>query len=255
MAILSRFSLEGRTAMITGASGTLGGRFAHVLAEAGASVVLAARRVEAMQALIPDLPHPDRHRALSMDVTDTGSVAAVFETFGSAALPDILINNSGIANTAPALDETDADWSRVIDVNLNGARHVSVAFARNLVDASKPGAIINIASVLGFRQGGAVTSYAASKAALVQLTKQHALEWARHGIRVNALAPGYIETDINRDFFATKAGQTMIKRIPMGRLGQPDELDGAVLLLASDAGSFMTGSVITADGGHLVSSL
>jgi NAD(P)-dependent dehydrogenase (short-subunit alcohol dehydrogenase family) len=255
MSVLQRFSLEGRIALVTGASGALGARFAHVLAEAGASVILAARRVEAMEAAIPNLPHSDRHRAVTMDVTDAGSVTKVFEGFSEDAIPDILVNNSGVANTAPALDEPEEDWAWVIDVNLNGTRHVAVAFARRLVEQGKPGSIINIASVLGFRQGGAVSSYAASKAALVQLTKQHALEWARYGIRVNALAPGYIETDINRDFFATDAGQAMVRRIPMRRLGKPDELDGALLLLASNAGSFMTGSVITADGGHLVSSL
>lgn len=255
MSLADRFALDGRTAMVTGASGALGGRFAHVLAEAGARVVLAARRVAAMQALLPHLPHAERHRAVAMDVTDPASVTASFVAMADGEVVDLLINNSGIANTCPALEETDDDWQRVIDVNLNGVRHVSTAFARRLVAQGRPGSIVNIASVLGFRQGGAVTAYAASKAAVVQLTKQHALEWARHGIRVNAIAPGYIETDINRDFFGSDAGKSMIRRIPMRRLGQADELDGALLLLASDAGSFMTGSIITADGGHLVSSL
>ena len=140
-------------------------------------------------------------------------------------------------------------------VNLDGARTVALAVARRLVDAKKPGSIINVASVTGLRQAGAVTAYATSKAALIQMTKQHALEWARHGIRVNAIAPGYIETDLNRDFFATDAGRALIKRIPQRRLGHTEDLDGALLLLASSAGAYMTGTVVSVDGGHLVSSL
>ena len=140
-------------------------------------------------------------------------------------------------------------------VNLDGARRVAVEAARRMVAEERTGAIVNIASILGLRQGTGVSAYATSKAALIQMTKSHALEWARHGIRVNALAPGYIETDINRDFFATDAGKSQIKRIPMRRLGHAQELDGALLLLASDAGSFITGSVLTVDGGHLLSPL
>ena len=132
---------------------------------------------------------------------------------------------------------------------------MSVAVAARLVEAGRPGAIVNVASILGLRQGAGVSAYATSKAALIQLTKQHALEWARHGIRVNALAPGYVETDINRDFFATDHGQAQIRRIPQRRLGQAGDLAGPLLLLASDAGAFMTGSVLVADGGHLLSPL
>lgn len=132
---------------------------------------------------------------------------------------------------------------------------MSVAVARRLIERARPGAIVNIASILGLRQGAGLSAYATSKAALIQLTRQHALEWARHGIRVNALAPGYVETDLNRDFFATDPGQALIRRIPQRRLGRPQDLAGPLLLLASEAGSFMTGSVLVADGGHLLAPL
>jgi NADPH:quinone reductase len=160
-----------------------------------------------------------------------------------------VINNSGVAEPATSLDQYE-DWHRVFSVNLDGARRVSIAAVRRLVALGRPGAIVNVASILGLRQGAGVTAYAASKAALVQMTRQHALEWARHGIRVNALAPGYIETDLNRDFFSTEAGQAQVRRITQRRLGRPEELDGSLLLLASEAGSFITGSVlVTSPGG------
>ena len=255
--IAQLFSLEGRVALVTGASGALGGRFAETLALAGARVVLAARRLEPMQALCERLAGGSgRHMTVHMDVAEKASVdAAIDEAAAELGMIDIAVNNSGIALTASALDEPDEEWDRLMRVNLDGARTVALAVARRLVDAKKPGSIINVASVTGLRQAGAVTAYATSKAALIQMTKQHALEWARHGIRVNAIAPGYIETDLNRDFFATDAGRALIKRIPQRRLGHTEDLDGALLLLASNAGAYMTGTVVSVDGGHLVSSL
>ena len=255
--LADRFSLAGRTAIVTGASGALGTRFAEVLAGAGAAVALAARRTGAMQDLRDRLAGQGARAAVvAMDVTDRASVvAAMAEAESALGLIEIVVNNSGIAEPAAALDQPDEDWARVFAVNLDGARRVSVAAARRLVELKRPGAIVNVASILGLRQGGGVTAYAASKAALIQMTRQHALEWARHGIRVNALAPGYIETDINRAYFATDAGRAQIRRIPQRRLGRPDELDGSLLLLASEAGSFITGAVLVADGGHLVSPL
>ena len=256
--LADRFSLTGRRALVTGASGSLGARFAEVLAGAGAAVALAARRTEAMEPLQDRIAAAGgRAAVVPLDVTDAGSVTAAFDTAGGAlAGPvDIVINNSGIAQPGSALDQSDADWARVMAVNLDGARRVAVEAARRMVAEERTGAIVNIASILGLRQGAGVSAYATSKAALIQMTKQQALEWARHGIRVNALAPGYIETDINRDFFATDAGKAQVKRIPMRRLGHQQELDGALLLLASEAGSFMTGSVLVADGGHLLSPL
>ena len=251
---MDRFRLDGRVALVTGASGALGAEFARGLADAGARVVLAARRVEAMQVLARQLT--DAH-VTALDVTDPDSVRrAVDAAEAWAGTPvDLLVNNSGIAIPGASLEQSDRDWAQVMGVNLDGARRMSVAVAARLVEAGRPGAIVNVASILGLRQGAGVSAYATSKAALIQLTKQHALEWARHGIRVNALAPGYVETDINRDFFATDHGQAQIRRIPQRRLGQAGDLAGPLLLLASDAGAFMTGSVLVADGGHLLSPL
>ena len=251
---MTLFRLDGRTALVTGASGALGAAFARTLAGAGARVVLAARRVDAMRALADGLPEA---HAVALDVTDPDSVArAVADAEAWAGAPiDLLVNNSGIATPGAALEQGDADWARVMGVNLDGARRMAVAVAARLVETGRPGAIVNVASILGLRQGAGVSAYATSKAALIQLTRQHALEWARHRIRVNALAPGYVETDLNRDFFVTDAGQAQIRRIPQRRLGRADELSGPLLLLSSDAGSFMTGSVIVADGGHLLSPL
>lgn len=252
--LAARFSLEGRTALVTGASGALGARFAEVLAGAGAAVVLAARRVAPMEALRDRLGA--RTAVVAMDVTDSASVAAALADAEAALGPvDIVVNNSGVADPAASLDQSDEDWLKVFAVNLDGARRVSVAAVRRLVARKRPGAIVNVASILGLRQGAGVTAYAASKAAMVQMTAQHALEWARHGIRVNALAPGYIETDLNRDFFASDAGKAQVRRITQRRLGKPEELDGPLLLLASDAGSFITGTTLVVDGGHLVSPL
>jgi len=143
----------------------------------------------------------------------------------------------------------------VLDTNLDGAWRVAQAAARSMVAAKKGGSLVNIASILGMRVASSLLAYTTAKAALVQLTKALALEWARHGIRVNAIAPGYIETEMNRGFFQTEAGQSVVKRIPQRRIGTPGQLDGALLLLASDAGSYMTGSVVVVDGGHVVSSL
>ncbi len=250
------FDLTGKTALVTGASGVLGAHFARVLATAGASVALAARRTDRLESLADDITAAGgRAFSVSMDVTDAASVEAAFAGIATALGPvDILVNNSGIAKTAPALSLSDEDWTSVVDVNLNGAFRCAQSAARQMKQ-NGGGVIINIASILSFRVTAQVPAYAATKAGLVQMTHALALEWARDNIRVNALAPGYIATDINSDFFASPAGEAMIKRIPQRRLGQPADLDGPLLLLASDASAYMTGSVITADGGHLQSTL
>lgn len=256
--LAARFSLAGRRALVTGASGTLGARFAEVLAGAGAAVALAARRTAAMAALAERIGGAGgRACVAALDLAEPGTIPAAFDA-AEAALGgpvDVVVNNSGIALPGSLLDQSDEDWAAVMAVNLDGARRVASEAARRLVAAGAGGSIVNVASILGLRQGSGVSAYATSKAALVQLTRQQALEWARHGIRVNALCPGYIETDMNRGFFATEAGQAQIRRIPMRRIGRPEELDGALLLLASDAGSFITGTALVADGGHLVSAL
>jgi NAD(P)-dependent dehydrogenase (short-subunit alcohol dehydrogenase family) len=255
--MVGTLDLTGKTVLVTGASSGLGRHFALVLAEAGAEVAAAARRAEALETLAAEIiAAGGKAHVLVIDVTDMASVqAGVAEAVHLTGGLDGLVNNSGVAESVPLLDQTEAGWDRVLDTNLKGAWAVATETARHMVGAGKGGAIVNIASVLGLRQGGQVAAYATSKAALVQLTKQMALEWARHGIRVNAIAPGYIETDINRDFFATEAGKAMVRRIPQRRLGQPQDLDGALMLLLSDAAAYITGAVLAVDGGHLVSSL
>ncbi len=244
-------SLEGKRALVTGASGGLGLHFARVLAEAGAEVTLAARRIGLVEAEAATLRADGRAaEAAPLDVTLPDSVAALFA--GRAF--DIVVNNAGIAGEGAALDMDVAGFQRVIDTNLTGVFAVAQAAARQMKETGG-GSIVNIASILGLRVAGHVAAYAASKAAVVQLTKALALEWARYGVRVNALCPGYIETPINADFFATEAGAAVIRRIPQRRLGVASDLDAPLLLLASDRSAYMTGAVIAVDGGHLVSGL
>ena len=246
--------LTGKSALITGASGGLGLHFAHVLAKAGASVILAARRATALEGACAAIRGGGgTASALEMDVTSAKAVNAAFARL--TAPPDILVNNAGVTTTQRAMEIDEATWDSIVDTNLKGAFLVAQAAAKAMKAAGQGGAIVNVASIAGMRVAGGISPYAASKAGLIHLTKALALEWARDGIRVNALCPGYIETDLNRDFFASEAGQTLIKRIPQRRLGKPEELDGALMLLCSDASAYMTGSVLAIDGGHLVSSL
>ena len=251
--------IKGRHVLVTGASGGLGEHFARLLAGCGAAVTVAARRVDKLQALVNELvatgaPHA---RAIPLDVADEASIgAALAAATGDGAPPlDVLVNNAGVAAEEPAIDVDAAIFDRVLDTNLRGPWLLSVAAARAWREAGRPGVIVNIASILGLDVGKGVGPYAVSKAGVVQMTKIMALEWARYGVRVNALCPGYIGTDINAAFFASEPGQRMVHRIPMRRLGAPGDLDGAFLLLSSDASSWMTGSVLAVDGGHLVTGL
>ncbi|MDA3919884.1 MAG: SDR family NAD(P)-dependent oxidoreductase [Salinisphaera sp.] len=255
--INNRFDLTGRVALVTGAGGGLGSGFAHTLADAGAAVVLCARREGPLEEVAAQIRAAGgKARVAPMDVTDANSVAAAFDiaqdAFGSV---DIAVCNAGIALAGKAIDMDEGDWLKTIEVNLSGCWRVATECARRLRAADKPGSVVNVTSILGQRVAGMVAPYAASKGGLEQLTRSLALEWARYGIRVNALAPGYIATDLNRDFFDSEPGQKMIGRIPQKRLGEVDDLAGALLLLASDAGRYMTGSTIVVDGGHLQSSL
>ena len=247
------FDLSGKTALVTGASSGLGEHFARCLGAAGASVVLAARRAERLTALQAELARKGiAASVVDLDVTSSDSIAAALE----AARPvDIVVNNAGISIVKPALDMPEQDWDSVVNTNLRGAWLVAQGAAKRWVAAKKPGVIVNIASILGLRTIGQVAPYNASKAGLIHLTRALAMEWARYNIRINAICPGYIETEMNSAFWKTPGGQKLIDRIPQRRIGKPEHLDGALLLLASDAGEFMTGSVITVDGGHTVNSL
>lgn len=253
---MSGILLTGKIVLVTGASSGLGHHFARLLANAGAHVAVAARRREKLERLAAEIIEAGGTAlAVGMDVTDRGSVtAALDEVAEDLGALNVLVNNAGTATGAAALDVTDADWRQVIDTNLEGAWIVAQETARRMKDTGG-GNIVNTASILGLRVSMGVAPYAISKAAIVQMTKVLALELARFGIRVNALAPGFIETDLNTEFLNSDAGKTMIKRIPMRRPGTVHDLDGPLLLLASDASRYMTGTVIPVDGGHLVSTL
>jgi NAD(P)-dependent dehydrogenase (short-subunit alcohol dehydrogenase family) len=255
--LLQPFLLEGKVALVTGASSGFGLHFAPVLARAGAKVVLAARRTDLIQAAADSInANGGKALAVTMDVTSSKGIAValdqVEQNFGVVT---VVINNAGITIPKLLLDLSDADWTNVIDTNLNGVAYVTRETARRMIAAGTGGSIVNIASILAERVQKALTNYAASKAAVVQFTKTAALELAQHNIRVNALCPGYFQTALNRDWFKTKEGQALIKRIPQRRTGDLDELNGPLLLLASDAGSLMTGAAVTVDGGHVLSDL
>ena len=251
------FSLSGKTILVTGASSGLGRNFAIALAEAGATIIGAARRIDALGELVAEITGKGGAAlAVPMDVTDMASVrAGVAEAARLSGGIDGLVNNSGVNRRGPLLDIGEADWDAVIDTNLKGVWAVGTEVARHMADRGKGGSIVNTASLLSFRQSPGATPYAVSKAAVVQLTQQMALEWAANGIRVNAIAPGYFETDLNREFLHSEAGQKIISRIPFRRVGEHRELTGAMLLLLSDAGSYISGSTISVDGGHRVSSI
>jgi len=248
----SSFELHGKTALVTGASAGLGSHFARILGAAGAKVMLAARRADALASHVEEMTKAGFDaEAMPLDVADPACIAA----FNGLRSVDILVNNAGIVREGAALEQNESDWDAVIDTNLKGMFLLAQAAAKGMKERGTGGSIINIASILGLRQAGGVLPYAVSKAGVVQMTKVLALEWARYGIRVNAIAPGYFNTDLNSDLWETDLGKAMLKRVPQRRLGQLEDLDGPLLLLASDAGAYMTGSIIVVDGGHLVSSL
>jgi NAD(P)-dependent dehydrogenase (short-subunit alcohol dehydrogenase family) len=254
---LPRFDLTGEVALVTGASSGIGRHLAELLAAAGAKVALAARRVDRLSEAAREIEAAGGESLpISLDVTRSdGVVAAVAKAEAELGPLTILVNNAGVVVSKPLFEHTEADWDHVVDTNLKGAWLVAREFAHHLVGLKRPGRIINISSVLGQRTIGRVPAYCAAKAGLSHLTHVLAMELARYGILVNALAPGYVETDFNRAFFQTEAGRALISRIPLKRLGQTEDLDGAMLLLASPAGAYLTGAVIAVDGGHGVAAI
>ena len=251
------FSLDGQVAIVTGASGGLGWRFAETLAKAGAKVALAARRAERLSELAASIEAAGGEAlAVVLDVTDPAAIAEGIAAAEAGLGPiSILVNNAGIVVDKPLLETEEADWDRVLDTNLKGAWLMAREVAGRMAKTGGGGRIINIASILGQTATGRVHSYAASKAALIHLTRTMAVELARYSIRVNAIAPGYVETDLNRDFLAGPTGESLVKRVPLRRFARPEDLDAVLLLLASDAGSYMTGSIVTVDGGLSLSAL
>jgi len=251
------FDIRDQHVLVTGGSSGLGRHFARFVAGNGAKVTLAARRAEALESAVAEIGAAGgKAKSVILDVTSVDSVSRAMEQAESGFGPiHAVINNAGVTATKPALEQDERAWDSVIDTNLKGVWLVAQAAARRMVENKVKGSVVNIASILGLRVAGAVAPYAISKAGVIQMTKALALEWARYGIRVNALAPGYFMTELNDDFFESEAGKALIRRVPQRRLGQLEELDGPLLLLVSNAGSFMTGSVVTVDGGHMVSGL
>lgn len=246
-------SCKGKRALVTGASSGLGAHFAAVLADAGAHVIAAARRADALETLAHEIrARGGEITTVRLDVTDQSSIGALTPLLVDL---DILINNAGVVREAPALDQTEEDWDQVINTNLKGCFFMAQMAARAMKAHGRGGQIINIASILGLRQASMVMPYAISKAGVIQMTKSLALEWARYGIQVNAIAPGYIETELNEAFWQGDAGKAMIRRIPQRRLGKVTDLDAPFLMLASGSSAYITGATLTIDGGHLVSTL
>ncbi len=250
------FSLAGKRVLVTGASSGLGRHFAKTLAKAGAQVVVGARRVDRLQELVADIQSEGGTAlALPLDVASRESVVACLDELCSQyGGIDVVVNNAGVSDTKAALDYTDDDWDAIVQTNLKGAWIVAQESARRMAQ-NGGGCIVNVTSILATRLAGGVGPYCAAKAGLAHLTRSMALELARHGVRVNSLAPGYVMTEINQDFLESDAGERLKKRIPARKFCQVQDLDGALLLLASDAGRAMTGSEIVVDNGHACSGL
>lgn len=248
------FDLTGETALVTGASSGLGERFARVLAAHGAKVVLAARRADRLERIAAEIGK-DGGEALAMPLDMTRSdefgrtLDGVEKAYGRCS---ILVNNAGIATTGPALETSAAEWRRVLEVNLDAVWFLAQEVGRRLVHAGRHGAIINVASMLGMRVLPGVAAYNVAKAGVIHMTRTLAIELAPHGIRVNAMAPGWVTSEMTDAYLASPKSEATRKAIPLGRVGQPADLDGTLLLLASArASGFMTGAVIAVDGGHM----
>jgi NAD(P)-dependent dehydrogenase (short-subunit alcohol dehydrogenase family) len=248
------FSLKGRVALVTGASSGLGTQFARALADNGAAVVLVARRLDRLKALKDEIDGKgSRAIAAEADVTDRAAMMRAFDAaeraFGTVT---ILVNNAGIAHGGRAVEMPPEEWRKVLSTNLDAVFFWAQEAARRILAANKQGAIVNIASVLGLAVSKGAVAYAAAKAGVVQTTKALAVELAFKGVRVNAIAPGWFVTEMNDDYLTGEAGTAIKREIPMGRFGNPGDLDGALLLLVSDAGSYITGATIVVDGGQVI---
>ena len=254
MAAADLFDLTGKVALVTGASSGLGARFAEVLAEAGAAVVLIARRAERLAALAERIAEAGgKALAVTADVRDRAAMTGAFDAAETAfGTVDILVNNAGVVHADRAVELTEAEWRRVVGTNLDAVLFWSQEAARRLIAAGKSGAIVNISSVLGFGVAKGVVAYAVAKAGVIQLTRALGLELANRGIRVNAIAPGWIVTDLNREYLTSEKGAAILNDIPLRRFGAERDLDGVLLLLVSDAGRFMTGTTVVVDGGQMV---
>jgi len=248
------FDLAGKVALVTGASSGLGVRFAEVLAENGAAVVLVARRADRLGALKARIEKSGgRAIAVEADVRERAAMQAAFDAAEAAfGTVTILVNNAGVAHAGRAIELAEEEWRRILSTNLDAVFYCSQEAARRMLAAGKGGAIVNIASVLGLGVAKGVVAYATAKAGVIQMTKALALELAFKGIRVNAIAPGWIVTELNRDFLTSEKGRGLTRDIPIGRFGEERDLDGPLLLLVSDAGRFVTGATIVADGGQSV---
>jgi len=254
MAVTNIFDLSGKVALVTGASSGLGVRFAQCLSENGAKVALVARRSERIKEVAARIEKAGGAAiAVEADVRDRAAMAAAFDAVEQAfGTVTILVNNAGVVNASRAVDLAEDEWRRVLATNLDAVFYCAQEAARRMLAAGKTGAIVNIASVLGLNVAKGVIAYATAKAGVIQLTKALALELAFKGIRVNAIAPGWIVTEMNRDYLAGEHGAALRREIPVGRFGEERDLDGPLLLLVSDAGRFVTGATIVADGGQSV---
>jgi NAD(P)-dependent dehydrogenase (short-subunit alcohol dehydrogenase family) len=250
--------LAGEFVFVTGASSGLGEHTARLFAASGAAVAVGARRTDRLETIVAEIhASGGRAYAVELDVRDDGMIARAFDRVEDAAGTPVtvLVNNAGVAVTEAALTMTHAAWNKIFETNLSGAFLMAQAFAKRRIAAGAAGAIVNVGSIVGQRPAGSLAAYGAAKAGLMHLTQALAMEWARYGIRVNTLAPGYIETELNAAFFRTPAGKALLARIPQRRLGLASDLDGALLLLASKESLYMTGSTITVDGGLVAGQL
>jgi len=248
------FSLKGRVALVTGASSGLGVQFAKALAENGAALALVARRADRLKSLKDEIENKGgKAVAIEADVTDRAAMTRAFDAAEKAlGTVTILVNNAGIAHGGRAVELPPEEWRKVLSTNLDAVFFWAQEAARRMLAAKKQGAIVNIASVLGLAVAKGAVAYATAKAGVVQVTKALAVELAFKGVRVNAIAPGWFVTEMNDDYLASEAGTAIKREIPMGRFGNAGDLDGALLLLASDAGSYITGATIVVDGGQVV---